>query len=113
MFNVYNNKFQNISKLKKKWKRYLQSVLSEGEKLGHKGKPQIEIAKLKWELKQKYNELGKYVAEKKISKSATDYSYDQHFLKLVNEVNGIRLYIEERQQKRDSRKSNLVGENKI
>ena len=79
-------------------KRYFQSFLSQGEKISRKGKTQIEIEKLKWELKHKYNELGKYVAEKKISKSVTDYSHDHHFFELVNEINKLNLYIEERQK---------------
>ena len=91
----------------KNGKKYFQSVLSKGEKIGHQGKVQIEIEKLKWELKQKYNELGKYVAEKKISRSVTDFSHDKQFLEFVNEVNKIKIYIDERQQERDSRDSKL------
>ena len=91
------------NRLEKNGKKYFQSVLSQGGKIGHKGKVQIEIEKLKWELKQRYNELGKYVAEKKISRSVTDFSHDQQFLELVNEVNRIKLYIDERQQEKDSK----------
>ena len=94
----------------KNGKKYFQSVLSKGEKIGHQGKVQIEIEKLKWELKQKYNELGKYVAEKKISRSVTDFSHDKQFLELVTEVNKIIIYIDERKQERDSRGSKLAGD---
>ena len=97
------------NRLEKNGKKYFQSVLSQGEKIGHRGKVQIEIEKLKWELKQKYNELGKHVAEKKISRSVTDFSHDQQFLELVNEVNKIQIYIYERQQERDGRDSKLAG----
>ena len=113
MSNSFDNltrSIQNVSdKLKKNGKKYFQSVLSQGKKIGYRGKIQIEIEKLKWELKQKHNELGKYIAEKKISRSVTDFSHDQQFLELVNEVNKIKIYIDERQQERDSRGSKLAG----
>ena len=102
-FKSFSSSFSNNGK------KYFQSVLSQGEKIGHRGKVQIEIEKLKWELKQKYNNLGKYVAEKKISRSVTDFSHDQQFLELVNEVNKIKIYIDERQQERDSRGHKLAG----
>ena len=86
-------------------KKHLQSVLYQGEKIGHKGKIQIEIEKLKWELKQKYNEIGRYVAEKKLSKSVTDFSHDQQFLELISEINKIKLYINELQLERDNKLS--------
>ena len=89
--------------LSKDGKKFIKSILSKGEKISNKGKVQIEIKKLKWELKQQYNELGKYVAEKKISKSVTDFSHDAQFLKLVNKVNKIRLYISEQKKARDSK----------
>ena len=87
-----------IGRVVKDGKKYFQSVLSQGEKISRKGKTKIEIEKLKWELKQKCNELGQYVAEKKISKSVTDFSHDLKFLDLVNEINKLKLYIQERQQ---------------
>ena len=104
LFDSLVRRFESFSdSLSKNGKKYFQFVLSKGEKIGHQGKVQIEIEKLKWELKQRYNELGKYVAEKKISRSVTDFSHDQQFLELVNEVNRIKLYIDERQQEKDSK----------
>jgi len=99
LFDNFPQRIQSFSDLFLKYgKKYFQSLLFHGEKIGRKGKVQIEIEKLKWELKQKYNKLGKYVAEKKISKSITDYSHDKQFLELVNEVNRIKLYIDEQKQ---------------
>lgn len=102
MSNLFENITRNIQifsdSFKKNGKKYFYSALSQGEEFGRRGKARIEIEKLKWELKQKYNELGQYVAEKKISKSATDFSHDILFLDLVNEVARIKLYIEERKK---------------
>ena len=61
--------------------------------MGNLGKIQIELEKNKWELKSKYNELGKYVSDKKISNSVTDFTHESHFLELVNHINKLKLYI--------------------
>ena len=114
MSDLYGNlpsKMQQFSnQLIKDGKKNIKFLLSYGEKNVRKGKVQIEIEKLKWELKQRYNDLGQYVADKKILKSATDFSHDQQFLELVNEINRIKLYIEERQLKRDRKKNKLISE---
>ena len=113
MSNLFNNIIHNFQtyygRFSKQGKKSFQSILFQGEKIGHKGKVQIQIEKLKWELKQKYNELGKYVAEKKISKSVTDFSHDSRFLEIVNEVNKIKLYINDRQQERNSRGAKVIN----
>ena len=99
IFDNLGGKFQDIStKISKEGKRYLKSAVSKGEELGQKGKIQIEIEKLKWELRQKHTALGKYVAEIKISKSVTDFSHDSQFLDQINEIYKLRLYIDERKQ---------------
>ena len=97
LFNTLSDKFQQLSsRVAKDGKKYIQSAVSKGEKIGQKGKIQLEIEKLKWELKQKYTALGKYVTDKKESKSVTDFSHDRHFLELVNEAYKLKNYIEER-----------------
>ena len=99
MSDIFDNlsiKIQNISnRFSKDGKKYLQSTLSKGEKIRYKGKIKLEIEKLKWELKQKYTALGKYVSDNKISKSVTDFSHDSNFLELANDVYKLKLYIEE------------------
>ena len=96
IFDNLSGKIQNISsRITKDGKRYIQSAFSKGEEIGHKGKIRIEIEKLKWELKQKYTTLGKYISDKKISNSITDFSHDSNFLTLCNEVYKLKLYIEE------------------
>ena len=109
MSDLFDNLTKKIKYLSNRFakdgKKYFKSVLSQGEKIGYQGKVQIEIEKLKWELKQKYNEIGRYVAEKKISKSVTDFSHDQQFLDIVSEINKIKLYINDRQLERDNKLS--------
>ncbi|MBC8255862.1 MAG: hypothetical protein H8E85_00965 [Candidatus Marinimicrobia bacterium] len=104
MSNIFDNlsdKLQHLSnKVAKDGKKYLKTAVSKGEEIGHKGKIQIEIEKLKWELKQNYNKLGKYVSEKKITKSVTDFSHDNDFLNIVNEINKLKLFVEEREKEK-------------
>mgnify|MGYP001211099557 CR=1 FL=1 len=99
IFDNLSDKIQNISnRVVKYGKRYFQSAFSKGEEMGHQGKIKFEIEKLKWELKQKYINLGKYVSDNKISKSVTDFSHDDNFLELANDVVQLKLYIEELQK---------------
>ena len=64
-FDNLSDTIQHLSnRLAKDGKKYFQSAVSKGEEIGHKGKIQLEIEKLKWELKQKYNKLGFYVSER-------------------------------------------------
>ena len=99
MSDIYDNlfgKIQNISNhITKNGKKYLQSAFSIGGEIGHQGKIKLEIEKLKWELKQKYTTLGKYVSDNKIAKSVTDFSHDSNFLELANDVHKLKLYIEQ------------------
>ena len=98
LFDNLSDKIQHLSsRVTKDGKKYIKSAVSKGEEIGYKGKIQIEIEKLKWELKQKYNKLGIYVSEKKNSKSITDFSHDNKFLYIVNEINNLKLFIEERE----------------
>ena len=104
MSNLFENlsgKIQHLStRVVKDSKKYIKSAVSKGEEIGYKGKIQIEIEKLKWELKQKYSKLGIHVSDKKIAKSVTDFSHDNDFLQLVNEINKLKLFIEERESEK-------------
>ena len=96
IFDNLSDKIQSISnRFAKDGKKYFQSAFYKGHEIGNKGKIKLEIEKLKWEIKKKYTTLGKYVSDNKISKSVTDFSHDSNFLELVNDVNKLKLYIEE------------------
>ena len=81
-------------------RRYIRTAIDKGEELTRKGSIQIEVEKLKWELKQKQSALGNYVAEKKTAANVTDFSHDRKFLELVDEVYKLKLYIEERNKEK-------------
>ena len=96
IFDNLSGKIKSISnRVSKDGKKYIHSALSKGEEISKKGKIKLEIEKLKWELKQKYTTLGKYVSDNKISKSVTDFSHDSIFLKLANDVYKLKMYIED------------------
>ena len=102
IFNNFSDRIKNISnRIVQDGKKFILSAFSKGEEIGYKGKIKLEIEKLKWELKQKYINLGKYVADNKISKSVTDFSHDSNFLELANDVYKLKLYIEELQKGRE------------
>ena len=99
-YSIVNNFQKVVGHLIEQGKRYSKKLISKGKYFGVRGKIQIEIESLKWELKQKYILLGKYVSHKKISKSITDFSHDSNFQRLANDVYKLELYIEEREQEK-------------
>ena len=75
-------------------RKYFIYLLSIGQQFTKNGKIQIEVEKLKWELKNKYQELGKYVTRKKETKSVVDLSHDSEYLQKINEIIKLKFYIE-------------------
>ena len=79
-----------------KIKKYYYSILSIVNQSAENGKIQLEVEKLKWDLKKKYQELGDYVVQKKEHKSVSDFSQDNIYLQKTNEIIKLKFYIEER-----------------
>ena len=74
---------------------FFQTLFSKVETINQKVRLQCEIVKLQWELKSKYIELGKYVTDKNEENDKTDFSHDKEFLKQINELITLKLYIVE------------------
>ena len=85
-----------VKKVSKKSEKYVKKAISKGNKISQKGINQLEIEKLKWELKKKYQEVGKYVTQKKEAQSVTDFSHDPLYLQKINTIIKLKYYIEER-----------------
>ena len=104
MADAVENIIRKLNRFSKRFsvevRRYFRTTIDKGEELTRKGSIQIEVEKLKWELKQKQTALGKYVAEKKTDANVTDFSHDRKFLELVDEVYKLKLYIEERRKEK-------------
>ena len=75
---------------------FFKKAVNKGEEYAVKGKIQIEIEKLKWDLKQLYVELGRYVALKNRDGGVMDFSHDDQFIRLLDKIENQRLYISER-----------------
>ena len=88
------HKFSQMINLK--WKKYYQFLLSLGQQFSEKGKIHIEVEKLKWELKKKYQQLGQYATLEKETKSVIDFSNDPAYLQKINDIIKLKYYIEER-----------------
>ena len=100
LFNAIENFYHKIhefsQKITLKLRKYFNYVLSIGQQFTENGKIQIEVEKLKWELKNKYQELGKYVTREKETKSVVDFSHDSEYLQKINEILTLKFYIGER-----------------
>ena len=66
--------------------KYFNSIVSMCQEFIEKSKIMIEEKKLLRELKNKYQELGKYVTWKKETKSVGDLSHDSEYLQKINEI---------------------------
>ncbi|MBC8311785.1 MAG: hypothetical protein H8E72_05725 [Candidatus Marinimicrobia bacterium] len=75
---------------------FFKKAVNKGEEYAVKGKIQIEIEKLKWDLKQLYIELGRYVALKNREVGAMDFSHDDQYIRLLDKIENQRQYISER-----------------
>ena len=75
---------------------FFKKAVNKGEEYAVKGKIQIEIEKLKWDLKQLYIELGRYVALKNRDGGVMDFSHDDQYIRLLDKIENQRQYISER-----------------
>ena len=81
---------------------FFKKAANKGEEYAVKGKIQIEIKKLKWELKQLYVELGRYVSLKNREAGVIDFSHDDQYIRLLDKIENQRQYISERFKDRTS-----------
>ena len=75
---------------------FFKKAVNKGEEYAVKGKIQIEIEKLKWDLKQLHIELGRYVALKNRDGGMMDFSHDDQYIRLLDKIENQRQYISER-----------------
>ena len=75
---------------------FFKRAINKGEEYAVKGKIQIEIEKLKWDLKQLYVELGRYVAMKDREAGVMDFSHDNKYIRVLEKIENQRQYISER-----------------
>lgn len=81
---------------------FFKKAVNKGEEYAVKGKIQIEIEKLKWDLKQLYIELGRYVALKNREGGMMDFSHDDQYIRLLEKIENQRQYISERFKDKES-----------
>ena len=70
----------------------------KGKYFYKKIKNQIEVEKIKLDLKKKYIELGQYVIKKKELKSMVDFSHDELYEHKINEIIKLKYYINNQKQ---------------
>ena len=89
---------------------FFKKAVNKGEEYAVKGKVQIEIEKLKWDLKQYYIELGKYVSIKNSEGGVMDFSHDDKYILLLDKIENQRKYISERSKNMTSSGHSYVNE---
>jgi len=74
-------------------KKYLKKVKQSGNTFVDYSKIKIEIKKCKFELKKEYVNIGKYVSKKYDSSSTVDFTYDDNYKHLLDNVKTLKSYI--------------------
>ena len=72
---------------------FFKKAVNKGEEYAVMGKIQLEIEKLKWDLKQLYVELGCYVDLKNREAGVMDFSHDDQYIRLQEKIENQRQYI--------------------
>ena len=97
MGNIFENLTHKIPKLYEHYlslgKKYSQMAIRRGKKVGEKSKIQIELGRLKWELKQKYQKLGNYIIQRKEVENIMKEIDDTPFLENIICNDDMREYI--------------------
>ena len=73
-----------------------KNIMISSNYFSKNGLDQIEIQKMKWELKYHYQELGKYIYKCNISDNAFDFSNDFHFNELIKKIKEIQHFIDKK-----------------
>ena len=79
---------------------------SSVQQLTVKSQIQIEVEKLKWELKNNYQDMGKYVTPEKTEETVMDFTHDPIYIQKINEIIKIKYYINERLKSRGASEKN-------
>jgi hypothetical protein len=66
-----------------------------GEEYAYKGKVQVEIEKMKWDLRTMYIDLGKYISHQNRNDDVTDFSHDEKFVLQIDKIEKQCQYIAE------------------
>ena len=82
--------------LLEKSNRFFKKAIYKSEEYTNRGIKQIEIEKLKWKLKKAYSELGQYIYKNNVKNNVVDYSDDESFVLLINKINNIRNFINQK-----------------
>ena len=89
---------------------FFKKAVNKGEEYAVKGKVQIEIEKLKWDLRQCYIELGKYISVRNREAGVMDFSHDDQYILLLDKIENQRKYISERSKNMSALESSDVDD---
>jgi len=73
-----------------------RNIIDSSSYFSKNGLNQIEIQKMKWELKHHQEELGTYIYKCNISDGSFNFSNDVHFNELIKKIKEIQLFIDKK-----------------
>ena len=72
---------------------YISKIKKKSKILSNKSLNEIELKKCEMELAKKYYLLGKYISTKYYNEKILDFSYDEEYKKMSNDINKLKNYI--------------------
>ena len=89
-FQLFSNKTRTS---KKDIVSFITKIKKGSKDLSIKGKTKLELEKAKLDLRKKYYKLGMYITNKFTSDNIYDFSYDDKFKELIDEIKSLQSYI--------------------
>ena len=94
LFDKYMNFFlNNKNKHNKKLATLIQKTKLSTLEFGKKSKIKLEVEKSKLELRKKYYFLGKHVSNSFLKEEKIDFSFDDKFSQIINDIKQLKDYI--------------------
>ena len=90
---------KKIQSNKKQINYYLKELRNKSNDVTEYSKIKIEIKKCSFELNQKYKVIGKYISEKYKNNNISDFTYDDKYKGLIEEIKNLKIYLEDLEKK--------------
>jgi thiamine pyrophosphokinase len=103
MSDIFENILKKMNQLSETFTKSSSEVFSKaldkGEDLTNKGKIKLEIEKLKWDIRQLSTKLGKYCSNQTIKSEISDFSHDDSYFEMIEDIRKMQLYIQDLEKK--------------
>ncbi|MBT3250794.1 MAG: hypothetical protein HN729_12175 [Candidatus Marinimicrobia bacterium] len=109
MSDIWENTIQQLSKwgevVADKSGFYFKKAVDKGEELTKLGRIQIEIEKIKRDIKHHYTDLGKFIYHASGDSGNTDFSGDGEYKSYIDDISTLKTELDRRYEEKESLKT--------